>query len=64
LFNILVDLFTASRHSDNMLQRGSVSPSAGTTLSLLRYPVTKHRFLRLQDRLKSGYSEVRVITDL
>ena len=63
LFNLLVDVFTASRHSDNMLQRGTVSPSAGTTLSLLRYPITQHRFIRLQERLKSGFSEVRVITD-
>ena len=61
LFNLLVDVFTASRQSDNMLQRGTVSSSAGTTLSLLRYPITKHRFLRLQDRLKSGYTEVRFI---
>ena len=61
LFNLLVDLFTASRHSDNMLQRGTVSPNIGTTLSLLRYPITKYRFLRLQDRLKSGYTEVRFI---
>ena len=57
LFNLLVDLFTASRQSDNMLQRGTVSPSAGTTLSLLRYPITQQRFMRLQERLKSGYSE-------
>ena len=60
LFNLLVDLFTASRQSDNMLQRGTVSPSAGTTLSLLRYPITQHRFMRLQERLKTGYSEVRL----
>ncbi|XP_028391167.1 nitric oxide-associated protein 1-like [Dendronephthya gigantea] len=59
LFNLLVDLFSASRHSDNMLQRGTVSESAGTTLSLLRYPITKHRFLRLQDRLKTGYLEMK-----
>ena len=60
LFNLFVDLFTASRHSDNMLQRGTVSSSPGTTLSLLRYPTTKYRFLRLQNRLKSGYMEVGV----
>lgn len=59
LFNLLCDLFSASRHMDNMLQRGTVCPSPGTTLSLLRQPVTKHRFLRLQDRLAVGYSEVR-----
>ena len=59
LFNLLVDLFTASRQSDNMLQRGTVSPTPGTTLSLLRYPITQHRFMRLQERLKSGYSEKR-----
>ena len=60
LFNLLVDLFMASRQSDNMLQRGTVSPSVGTTLSLLRYPITQYRFVRLQERLKRGYSEVRL----
>lgn len=58
LFNLLADLFAASRFSDDMLQRGTASHSPGNTLSLLRFPITQHRFLRLQDRLRHGYSEV------
>lgn len=57
LFNLLADLFAASRHSEDLLKRGTTSPSPGNTLSLLRFPITHHRFLRLQDRLRHGYSE-------
>lgn len=61
LFNLLADLFAASRQSDDMLQRGTVSVLPGTTLSLLRFPISHHRFLRVEDRLQHGYSEVFVI---
>lgn len=61
LFNLLKDLFASSRSSENMLKRGVVSPSVGTTLSLLRYPITKYRFQRLGDRLRTGVSEKMVV---